>query len=77
MPLLTIGQGSQFVGMGKDLYHLYPRSARLVFDEADEAVGGHLRQLIFDGQQVQRYPFASYFSPVILTLFFNIASRKS
>ncbi|KAI7861777.1 acyl transferase/acyl hydrolase/lysophospholipase [Spinellus fusiger] len=37
--------------MGKDLYHLYPRSAKLVFDEADEALGYSLRAIIFQGQQ--------------------------
>jgi [acyl-carrier-protein] S-malonyltransferase len=38
--------------MGKDLYNLYPRSAKLVFDEADEALGTGLRALIFEGHQV-------------------------
>ncbi|KAL0097146.1 acyl transferase/acyl hydrolase/lysophospholipase [Phycomyces blakesleeanus] len=37
--------------MGRDLYHLYPRSAKLVFDEVDEALGYGLRALIFQGQQ--------------------------
>lgn len=40
--------------MGKDLYNLYPRSAKLVFDEADEALGSGLRALIFEGHQVKK-----------------------
>lgn len=38
--------------MGKDLYNRYPQSAKQVFDEADEALGGNLVKLIFEGQQV-------------------------
>lgn len=40
--------------MGKDLYEMYPRSAKLVFDEADEAVGGGLKSLTFEGDQVSK-----------------------
>ena len=32
------GQGSQSVGMGRDLFDIFP-SARAVFEEADEALG--------------------------------------
>lgn len=32
---------------------MYPRSAKLVFDEADEAVGGGLKSLTFEGDQVR------------------------
>jgi hypothetical protein len=39
--------------MGKDLYNRYPQSAKQVFDEADEALGGNLVKLIFEGQQVR------------------------
>jgi [acyl-carrier-protein] S-malonyltransferase len=39
--------------MGKDLYNRYPQSAKQVFDEADDALGGGLVKLIFDGQQVR------------------------
>jgi [acyl-carrier-protein] S-malonyltransferase len=42
------GQGSQAVGMGKDLAEKYP-IARLTFEEADEALGYRLSQLCFDG----------------------------
>src|SRR5256714_13694286 len=44
------GQGSQTVGMGKDLADRYPSAAR-VFDEANEAIGVDLRALCFRGPQ--------------------------
>lgn len=42
------GQGSQTVGMGKDLYESSP-AAKAVFDAADEALGFPLTNLIFEG----------------------------
>ncbi len=42
------GQGSQHVGMGKDLYQASP-VARRVFDEADKALGRPLTELMFEG----------------------------
>ena len=44
------GQGSQVVGMGKDLADRYESAAR-VFEEANEAVGVDLRALCFNGPQ--------------------------
>ncbi len=44
------GQGSQVVGMGKDLAERYPSAAR-VFEEANDAIGIDLRTLCFDGPQ--------------------------
>ncbi len=44
------GQGSQSVGMGRDLYDQYP-AARAVFEEADAALGFKLSQLIFEGPE--------------------------
>ena len=44
------GQGSQTVGMGKDLAERYPSAAR-VFEEASDAIGVDLRTLCFDGPQ--------------------------
>jgi [acyl-carrier-protein] S-malonyltransferase len=42
------GQGSQKVGMGKELFDAY-RAARDVFEEVDEALGQDLSRLIFEG----------------------------
>lgn len=42
------GQGSQFVGMGLDLYMTSP-SAREVFDQADMALSFPLSKLMFEG----------------------------
>ncbi|HEY7624241.1 MAG TPA: ACP S-malonyltransferase [Candidatus Limnocylindria bacterium] len=44
------GQGSQTVGMGKDLADRYAAAAR-VFAEASEAIGVDMRALCFDGPQ--------------------------
>jgi len=46
------GQGSQFVGMGKELAEKYP-TARQTFEEADAALGYKLSQLCFDGPEDQ------------------------
>src|SRR5689334_17150753 len=46
------GQGSQAVGMGKELAALYP-AARRVFDEIDAALGFPLSQLCFEGPEDQ------------------------
>ena len=42
------GQGSQSVGMGKDLFDA-SRAARDVFEETDDSLGVHLSDLIFNG----------------------------
>ena len=42
------GQGSQSVGMGKDLAASFSE-ARAVFDEVDEALGQKLSQIMFEG----------------------------
>lgn len=44
------GQGSQFVGMGKDLYEQFP-DAREIYDEADRILGFPLSALCFDGPE--------------------------
>ena len=44
------GQGSQAVGMGKDLY-LNSIAAREVFDEIDDALGYKLSTIMFEGPE--------------------------
>jgi [acyl-carrier-protein] S-malonyltransferase len=59
------GQGSQAVGMGKDLAALYP-AARDTFAEADEVLGYKLSQLCFEGPEDQ-LKLTEITQPAILT----------
>ncbi len=47
---LFAGQGSQYIGMGKDLYEAFPEG-KTVFDKADEVLGFSLSKLCFEGPQ--------------------------
>ena len=60
------GQGSQSVGMGRDLHENFP-AARAVFDEADEALGFPLSKLIFEGPEDQ-LKLTEHTQPAILTV---------
>jgi [acyl-carrier-protein] S-malonyltransferase len=60
------GQGSQTVGMGKDLFDKYPL-ARQTFEEADEALGYKLSQLCFEGPEDQ-LRLTEITQPAILTV---------
>jgi [acyl-carrier-protein] S-malonyltransferase len=60
------GQGSQTVGMGRDLYDHFP-TARAVFDEADAALGFPLSTLIFEGPEDQ-LKLTEHTQPAILTV---------
>ncbi len=59
------GQGSQAVGMGKDLFDKYP-IARQTFEEADDALGYKLSQLCFEGPEEQ-LRMTEITQPAILT----------
>jgi [acyl-carrier-protein] S-malonyltransferase len=60
------GQGSQYVGMGRDLYDNFP-AARAVFDEADAALGFSLSKLIFEGPE-ETLKLTEHTQPAILTV---------
>lgn len=60
------GQGSQAVGMGRDL-HDHFSSARAVFEEANEALGFSLSAMIFEGSEEQ-LRLTENAQPAILTV---------
>lgn len=43
------GQGSQYVGMGKDFYETFPESKN-VFKEANECLNMNIKEICFDGK---------------------------
>ncbi len=65
MAFLFPGQGSQAVGMGKELAEKYP-VARQTFNEADEALGYSLSQLCFEGPE-EKLRLTEITQPAILT----------
>lgn len=60
------GQGSQHVGMGRELCEEFPE-ARRVFDEAEEALSLPLRRLCFSGPEPE-LRLTEYAQPAILTV---------
>ncbi|HCA56407.1 MAG TPA: [acyl-carrier-protein] S-malonyltransferase [Blastocatellia bacterium] len=59
------GQGSQTVGMGKDLFDNFS-AAREVFEEADEALGFSLSEMCFSGRE-EDLAMTANTQPAILT----------
>ncbi len=66
LAFLFPGQGSQTVGMGKDLAEKFP-IARQTFEEADEALGYKLSQVCFEGPEDQ-LRLTEITQPAILTV---------
>lgn len=60
------GQGSQYIGMGKELYNSYPECRR-VFEEADESLHFKLSGKIFEGSR-EELDRTEYTQPAILTM---------
>ena len=66
LAFLFPGQGSQSVGMGKDLAAMFP-VAQETFDEADAALGFKLSQLCFEGPE-DKLKLTEITQPAILTV---------
>lgn len=66
LALVFPGQGSQRVGMAKDLLENWPRLAGDVLDEASEAIRVNLRTLLRDGPQ-DKLTQTAFAQPAILS----------
>jgi [acyl-carrier-protein] S-malonyltransferase len=66
------GQGSQAVGMGRDLYEKFP-IAKQTFEEADDALGFSLSNLCFEGPEEQ-LRLTEFTQPAIFTV--SIAAQR-
>ena len=64
--LIFPGQGSQSVGMGRELYEAFT-SARNIFDEADDSLSEHLSRLIFEGN-AEELTLTKNAQPAIMTV---------
>ena len=73
LALIFPGQGSQYLGMGRDLYERY-RGARSRFDEADQILGIELSRLCFEGPEQELHDTINT-QPAILTM--SLAALQS
>ena len=64
------GQGSQKVGMGKDLYDNFP-IAKEVFQEVDDALSINLSRIIFEGEE-EELKLTVNTQPALMTVSFAI-----
>ena len=67
------GQGAQSIGMGKEIYDAF-KSAREVFEEADDALSFHLTKLIFEGDESE-LTLTKNSQPAIMTV--SIAALRA
>jgi [acyl-carrier-protein] S-malonyltransferase len=70
------GQGAQWVGMGRDLYHNF-NSAKAVFDQADEALGFPLSRLCFEGPEDELRQTINVQPAIVTTSFACLEATRS
>ena len=58
------GQGSQYVGMGKELYEKYD-TVKKTFDEASDALGFDIAEMCFHSEDINKTEFTQ---PVLVTM---------
>lgn len=63
---LFTGQGSQYSGMGKDLYENFPES-KIVFDQAAQVLGFDIKKICFEGTAEDLKP-TNISQPAIVTM---------
>ena len=71
--LVFPGQGSQKIGMGRELFDAFP-SAKAVFEEADDSLSEHFTRMIFEGDESE-LTLTKNSQPAIMTV--SIAALRA